>query len=500
MNSENLSIIRNKCTIISILILIIIFYGKVEAQDSIRTHFSNLLSNYNCTKTPGHPFKMISEGALRTMLRRDFSLLVLNRDQSASTAGTGITMDFNTDKTVVNYNLAWLTGKQKKVGLQEMPRAKGIFSVSVQAGFSNSIGTIFSDTKANGKAAATLKYSHFISFLSGPATNEDYCNRVLPVTRSYIAALIAKGDLERYKLLNSQSQIQALYQQISVVDAQILDSNLHTNSATSQNIVNNIALLEQKKILEESVAAINKQSLGDVYQYNILQKLLDSLSSFELANIKWNKQTISWLDFQLTSNVGAYNIFDDVSKYTNQDTTLTQLGWGTAINQIQNWKKALFYWKLGYRNTASSNLDGATSYTLSEHQTFNSGSSEKKLGKSIDAFKLSEAGSLETFRKGIIEGDAILMFAHNTFGIHGFFDLSYNFHTEMYTKTGVFNGGLGLIFTVFDYGKDKAKINIEPFFKLKDINSQTKLSENLSTWERYTFGVRVGLPFNKVLL
>jgi hypothetical protein len=64
----------------------------------------------------------------------------------------------------------------------------------------------------------------------------------------------------------------------------------------------------------------------------------------------------------------------------------------------------------------------------------------------------------------------------------------------------VLNGGIGLIFTVFDQAKDKAKLNIEPFFKLKDINSQTPLSAKYSTWERYTVGVKVGLPFNKILL
>lgn len=467
----------------------------IATRDSIVDYFNNVKAKYKCD-LKAKDFKVISEDALRTMLRRDFSFLVLNRDQSQLAAGTAFTMDFNTDKTVVTYNIAFLNGSEKKYrnSLMEMPRAKWIFSASIQGGFSNSIGTVLSNSKANSKGALTVKVSRLISGLTGPKNRKDYCEAVVDATKAHIEVLKTQGYLELLNYKNLNALIATKQAELNVIEAQI--------SAVPETQTGKlVSLLEKKKVIQESITALKKSAvLEQPYALNVIRKLNDSLVAYELKNVKWNKQTVTWWDVQYGVNVGSYNIFDDVSTHTNTTKTLQQASFGFSWNQVQNWKKYLFYYKIGYRNVVTNNLEGATSYTLEQSDIYSSGTNQQKIGKSINAYKISETGAFQKYKQHVFEGDGIFLFAKNTLGVHGFFDLGFNYDTDLYTKTGVLNGGIGLIFTVFDQAKDKAKVNIEPFFKLKDINSQTKLSESYSTWERYTVGIKVGLPFNRILL
>lgn len=462
-------------------------------MDSIKNEIEKWKTSYKCTPLP---LKVISGNSIRSLLRRDFSYLILNRDQSAGGAGAGITMDFNSDNTVVTYNVAFLNGseKKKKEKLMEYPPARFIISSSVTAGFSNSIGNLFSNTKADPKAGITLKFSYLLSKASGPKMFPAHCALVVPVTQTYIEFLKVKGLQEYQTYLNLAQDIVAKQGLLAAEDAKLLAVPAPTGAAL-------LAILKTKKELLESIATLQKPSMEPpLSALTVIQKAIDSLVAYELREIKWGKQTITWIDLQAGANVNAINLFDNVTSFSNLDTTITQKSFGIYINQLQNWRKALFYWRVGYKNSTATNIDNATSYILDESEIYNSGTNQRKIGKPINAYKMSETRAFEAYRKHVVEGESIFMFAKNRIGIHGFLDLNFTYGTVNNTTTGVLNGGLGIIFTAFNQAKDKVKFNIEPFFKLKDINAQTPLSAKFSTWERYTFGVKVGLPFNKVLL
>ncbi len=468
----------------------------LSPEDSLHRHYFSPISNsYNCVKRPGSPYKVISEDAIRTMLRRDFSYLVLNRDQSSATAGTGFTLDINSDKTVATYNFAFVNGGSRRLinNVMSTPPAKWIVSASVTAGYSNAIGALFSNTKANPKAGITGKFSYILS--AGPSGDISYCSQVVPATKAYISLLTTKGQLE---LLNySQLNTELTAQQSSLTTFRQAFTGLSATASTPAKT----NLLDSIKKYEEKVAGILRLlSEPPVHALAVFSRLNDTLISYELKNVKWMKQTIIWVDGTVGFNIGSYNLFDDVNTFQNQDTSVSQKTYGIAIQGITNWTKRLVYWKLGYRNTSATNLDNAITYTLNQSSIYNSGTSEQKIGKAINAYKLSETKGFERYRQHVVEGDLIFMFLRNTLGIHLFGDLGFNYSTKLFTKTGVLNGGVGFIFTVYDQAKEKAKVNIEPFFKLKDINAQTPLSNKYDTWERFSFGIKLGLPFNRVLL
>jgi hypothetical protein len=461
--------------------------------DSIENKIEALKTVYDCTSDKSL-FKVISENAIRALIRRDFSYLVLNRDQSAGGAGAGITIDFNSDNTVVTYNAAFMNDseKRKKKKLLDYPLAKFIVSTSVTAGFSNSIGNLFSNTKADPKAGITLKLSYLISKGTGPSMDVTNCGLVVPATKAFIDFLKTKG-LHEFHNWDTRDRL--------ITDKQALVAAEDAKIAAGATGTALVAILETKRKLLESIAALQKISMEEpLWALNVIQKAIDSLVSYELKEVKWNKQTVTWVDLQAGVNANQINLFDNVSTFTNNDTTIAKNNWGFNINNIQNWQKVLWFVRFGYKNSIATNIDNATVYTLDDAEVYSSGTTQRKISKPVNAYKLSETKAFEVYRKHIVDAESIFMFAKNRIGIHGFLDLNFNYQTVSNTKTGVLNGGLGIIFTTFNQAKDKVKLNIEPFFKLKDINAQTPSSKKLDTWERYTFGIRVGLPFNRILL
>ncbi|MFB6453784.1 hypothetical protein ACE38W_00830 [Chitinophaga sp. Hz27] len=462
----------------------------LSPKDSLYKHFDAIKNSYNCSDDS---YKVVSEDAIRTIIRRDFSYLVLNRDQGAATTGTGFTLDLGSDNTVATYNISFMNGAERKLrkSAAPMPPAKWILSGSIGAGYSNSIGSLFSNTKANPQASISTKLS--IILRAGPKNLPTYCKSVIPISQQYIEQLKTTGYIQMIKYGNLKTDLASK-------QADRLRFEQAIKPLPDSSPVLPILLDSLNKTNEEITSILQQIADAPPSALAIITSLNDSLISYEVKNIKWNKQTIYWLDFSFGYNIGSYNLFDDVTSFKNSDTTSKKNNFGVAWLGIMNWKKQLFYWKLGYRNTSASNIDNASSYTLDESAVYNNGSSVKKIGESINAYKLSETGSYATYRQHIMEGDGMYMFCRNLLGIHIFGDLGFSYKTDLYTTTGVLNGGIGFVFTVYDQSKEKAKVNIEPFFKLKDVNGQTPLSNTYDTWERFTFGIKAGLPFNRLIL
>ena len=471
--------------------------------DSTEHFFSTTKSSYNCNGTKEHPFKMVSEGAIRRQIRRDLSFLVLNRDQSTSPGG-GITTTISTDKTEINYNLAffnvWDVFKKVESKKAEInPKAKNILSINVDAGYKENIGTIFSNTKVNSKAGLLLKYSDLVSKWTGPKTYPSTCSTFVPVVQTHIDYLSTQAKIQ--KLQTGANFIKKeIDKNAKAMD--VIKAALEAQGDSEAGVSRKIELYKELSKLEQAKAKLlSAQNIQTVYHKDQIKQYNDSLISFELANAKWNKSTVTWWDFQVGWNIETFRIFDDLSAAGKVDKkTKPMFSAGFYLNGIQNWKKSLLFLKGGYRVAQTTNLSSFDTYSLETSNVFENGGTQNKIGNTVSSYKLSEVKKFERFHQSALEGQAIVMFAGNTLGFDLFSDLNFAHNAQTVTSTGVLNAGVGFIFTALTQDKEKSKVNVEVFFKLKDINAQTKLSDKKGTWERYDFGVRLGLPFNKVIL
>jgi len=437
---------------------------------------------------------MFSEGAFRSLIRSSFSYLVLNRDQSGSDVGTGFSLDLNNDKTQANFNFAWLN--HHATSDEIYPKAKNIWSLGFQAGYANGVGNLFSNTKANGKAGGTVKWSHLLNSGTGALPEPGACENIIQSSRNFIDLAVSGYYTKAY-----QKVVTKYRDSLAYFDSRITYLRTQVTGPAKKDTAFMLSIYKEMNDLETRQKSTIAILADSAVQDTVIRRIYDSLVTFELkANDKWRRMIITWYDVSASANAAGYTIYDDKTAFINQSISKGLSTLSIGFNQLRNWKNFLWYWRLGYQNSNATNLDLAKTYTQEQSTSNSTGAQQNKVYQNATVYKLSETGAFELFRQHTFQGETIFMFAKNSVGLDLFCDLGFAYNSSTYTKTGIFNAGMGIILTAQDMANNKAKVNVELFYKLTDINNQLPSSKNYNTWERYNFGLKVGLPFNKVLL
>lgn len=517
--------------------------GQVDYKDLDSSFLTTINSKYCCSDcdTPAKGNKLfkskrkgitaVSEGTIRSVLKTQFSYLTLGRQQGAG-IGNSAKVDIASDKTALTINLSLLNAF--KGYKDRYAKAHDIVSLTINAGYKDDVGTLFSNATANGSAGATLKMS-FVSRGSIGYRDGD-CKRLVPAGKAITEYLeymrikkerVLKESIKEAKdnytkvkklVLDKRQEIDTLtkkrYTPAQVQKAtEELDSLLVQQVAaasllarTEEPTSNSADNIQYQSLLANPRTSIkvskNSKSYEEQQRQILYRSLYDSLISFETSTINFPSVGLHWLDVFVSAQADGYNIFDDRAPEGDGLTTRTEgvYTFGGRYNYAILRRKSFLSFNGGAKLLLGNNLANAKTHTMEQYTLYQNGLVTNKIGETKSVYKVSETKAFEYVTTSLIDAQLMALFFNNTVGIDAFADLAFNHNGEAVTHTGIFGAGLGLVFAFHKQDEPKSRLNVELFGRLNDINDQDARSEKYTTWQRHTIGLKVSLPFEKLLL
>lgn len=383
-----------------------------------------------------------------------------------------------------------------------------------------SFATLLTNSSLNTGAFLTANYHIMLKQPTMVVNSIDVANYRL---KGYILKEQYKRDTSKYSSKSSaknkveidqlKAKLTVLIEEIKIIEHTI---NVSTLSITyKQGNLNTITITEEKQKsikeindLEEAIKKLESNLATQKKNYDSTKYAIEDyinlkINEYEKAIKKYKKLedsllltlpipslSFSWLTFTGSTGKQNYITYDPTAAFDNQISkkNYQTYEFGISYNFVYKdfERNRIFYLNAGAARLATNNINLLSTKAITDTRKVVNGDITRTVEKKYNAYT-----------DPIITDQGLKLFLHTYYmfgkkpsGIHVFPDVTYQDN-----KTTIANLGLGYIVSFINTKKDQPLINLEAYFKLKDITDQGSSGID-GVLNRNELGFSFTLPIN----